>query len=392
MNDLFNTPIDRRGSGSAKWDLMDKLFGVDPVDGLAMWTADSDYPTAPCVIEAVQAEVDRGIFGYFSDTPRYTGAVKWWMANRHDWEIEEDWIVPTHGLGNGVALCVDVWTQPDDHVVIFSPVYHEFAAKVRRAGRTVTECPLKREGDVYQLDLEDAQARLTGKETMLIWCSPQNPTGRVWSPDELRAVADFAERNGMMLLSDEVHHDLIYPGNRFVAMDVAAPDVRPRLVVLTAASKTFNLAGQRVGALIIPDPGLRAAMEARINALDSKPNALGFIMSAAAYSPEGAAWVDAQVEHLIGNRAVFDEAVNAIPGVRSLPLQGTYLAWVDFSGTGMSFDEFNARIRDEAKIAASPGPSFGTGGETCMRINLATTRGIVSEAGARLQRAFADLQ
>ena len=227
---------------------------------------------------------------------------------------------------------------------------------------------------------------------MLIWCSPQNPTGRVWSPDELRAVADFAERNGMMLLSDEVHHDLIYPGNRFVAMDVAAPDVRPRLVVLTAASKTFNLAGQRVGALIIPDPGLRAAMEARINALDSKPNALGFIMSAAAYSPEGAAWVDAQVEHLIGNRAVFDEAVNAIPGVRSLPLQGTYLAWVDFSGTGMSFDEFNARIRDEAKIAASPGPSFGTGGETCMRINLATTRGIVSEAGARLQRAFADLQ
>ena len=135
-----------------------------------------------------------------------------------------------------------------------------------------------------------------------------------------------------------------------------------------------------------------SAMEARINALDSKPNALGFIMSAAAYSPEGAAWVDAQVEHLIGNRAVFDEAVNAIPGVRSLPLQGTYLAWVDFSGTGMSFDEFNARIRDEAKIAASPGPSFGTGGETCMRINLATTRGIVSEAGARLQRAFADLQ
>ncbi|MCT4371989.1 PatB family C-S lyase [Yangia mangrovi] len=392
MKDLFNQPIDRRGTGSSKWDLMEKLFGVPQEDGLAMWTADSDYPTAPCVRDALQAQVDLGIFGYFSAMGLYTSAVQWWMKARHDWHIEQEWIVPVHGLGNGVAMCLDVYTAPGDHVAIFSPVYHEFAAKVRRAGRVVTECPLKREGERYELDLEDAQARLTGKESMLIWCSPQNPSGRIWTADELRAVADFARRNDLMLLSDEVHHDLVYPGETFVPMAVAAPESEDRLVTLTAASKTFNIAGQRVGALTISDAGLRQRMEDRLTALDSKPNALGLIMSAAAYSPEGAEWVDAQIAHLEGNRALFDEMVNAIPGMRSMPLQATYLAWVDFSGTGMDFDEVNARVRDIARIAVSPGPSFGTGGETFMRINLAAPRAIIAEAGTRLQRAFADLQ
>ncbi|NDV99077.1 MalY/PatB family protein [Salipiger sp. PrR002] len=392
MKDLFNQPIDRRGTGSAKWDLMEKLFGVPQDDGLAMWTADSDYPTAPCVRDALQAQVDLGIFGYFSAMSLYTSAVQWWMKTRHDWDIEQNWIVPVHGLGNGVAMCLDVYTAPGDHVAIFSPVYHEFAAKVRRANRVVTECPLKREGDRYELDLEDAQARLTGKETMLIWCSPQNPSGRIWTAGELRAVAEFAKRNGLMLLSDEVHHDLIYPGETFVPMAVAAPESEDRLITLTAASKTFNIAGQRVGALTISNDGLRKQMEDRLTALDSKPNALGLIMTAAAYSPEGAEWVDAQIAHLDGNRAVFDEMVNAIPGLRSMPLQATYLAWVDFSGTGMDFEEVNARVRDIAKIAVSPGPSFGAGGETCMRINLAAPRATIEEAGTRLQKAFADLQ
>ncbi|WP_353473713.1 PatB family C-S lyase [Salipiger sp. H15] len=392
MKDLFDQPIDRRGTGSAKWDLMQKLFGVPQEDGLAMWTADSDFPTAPCVRDALQAQVDLGIFGYFSDIGLYTGAVQWWMQERHGWQIEQDWIVTTHGLGNGVAMCLDVYTQPGDNVVIFSPVYHEFARKIRRAGRVVTECPLKREGDRYELDLEDAQARLTGNETMLIWCSPQNPSGRVWTADELRAVAEFAARNGMVLLSDEVHHDLVYPGETFVPMAVAAPEITDRLVTLTAASKTFNLAGQRVGSLTISDPAMRKAMQDRLEALDSKPNALGMIMTAAAYSPEGAQWVDAQVAHLDRNRAIFDAAVNAIPGLRSMPLQATYLAWVDFSGTGMSFEEFNARVRDIAKIAASPGPDFGAGGESFLRFNLAAPRALVEEAGQRLQKAFADLQ
>ena len=388
----FNTLIDRRGTNSSKWDKMEQLFGVAPEDGLAMWTADSDYQTAPCVIEAVRNAADRGVFGYSWVHPTYLDAVQWWMRTRHDWIVDTDWILTTQGLGNGIALCLDVWTEKDDGVLIFSPVYHEFAHKVNKSGRRVVECPLVRDGECYGLDLDDAQARLDGSEKMLLWCSPQNPSGRVWTPDELQAVAAFAERNGLILVSDEIHHDLVYPGAKFVPMDVAAPDARPWPVTLTAASKTFNIAGQRTRNMIIPDPKLRAAMKQRLQTLDYDPGALGVAMITAAYSPEGAEWVDAQIAHLEGNRRLFDQTITEIPGLWSMPLQATYLAWVDFSGTGMDHAEFVRRLREDARIATSSGPGFGTGGETFERFNLATQRARVEDACLRLKQAFGDLQ
>ena len=388
----FDTIIDRRGTHSSKWDKMETLFGVSPQDGLAMWTADSDYQTAPCVIEAVKKAAEHGVFGYSWQHPEYLQAVQWWMKTRHSWDIETDWVLTTQGLGNAIALSLDVWSQPGDGVVIFSPVYHEFAHKVNKAGREVTECPLARDGDTYNLDLDDAQSRLNGSEKLLLWCSPQNPSGRVWTPEELRAVAEFAKRNDLILVSDEIHHDLVYPGSTFVPMDVAAPEARAWTVTLTAPSKTFNIAGQRTGNMIIPDPDLRAAMRQRLNTLDYDPSALGVAMITAAYSPEGAEWVDAQIAHLEGNRKLFDDAVNALPGLKSLPLQSTYLAWVDFSGTGMSRVEFIKRLREDAKIATSPGDGFGTGGEFMERFNLATQRARVEEACRRLTKAFSDLQ
>lgn len=388
----FNTPIDRRGTNSTKWDRMEKLYGVSPEDGLAMWTADSDYQTAPCVIAAVKAAADHGVFGYGFEDDAYLGAIKWWMQTRHGWSIERDWILTTQGLGNGIALCLDVWTEPGDAAVIFTPVYHEFAVKINKTGRVVTECPLVRRDETYVLDLDDAQSRLTGKEKMLIWCSPQNPSGRVWTADELRAVSAFARKNGLMLISDEIHHDLVYPGNTFVPMAVAAPQDADNTVYLTAASKTFNIAGQRTGNMIIADPELRAAMRKRLSTLDYGPSSLGIKMITAAYSPEGATWVDEQIAHLQSNCEIFNTGINAIPGVWSMPLQSTYLAWVDFSGTGMTHEEVARRIRDNARIAVSQGPTFGTGGEAFMRFNLATQRATVEEAVRRMQDAFSDLQ
>lgn len=388
----FDNIIERRNTHSSKWDRMEALFGVSPDDGLAMWTADSDYATAPCVRDAVRAAADHGVFGYSWAYPEYLNAICWWMHTRHNWQIEPDWILTTQGLGNAIAMCITTWSEPGDHVAIFTPVYHEFAMKINKTGRVVTECPLLQQGDTYVLDLEDAQSRLTGREKLLLWCSPQNPSGRIWSIDELRAVSEFARKNNLIMVSDEIHHDLVYPGNTFVPMDVAASEGRAYTVYATAASKTFNIAGQRTGNLIIPDSGLRTAMKHMQRTLDYDPSALGIRMAEAAYSPEGAAWVDDQIKHLDGNRAVFDAGVNAIPGVSSMPLQATYLAWVDFSGTGMSFDEFSGRIRDVAKIAASPGPGFGTGGEKHMRFNLATSRPVIADAVRRLQRAFGDLQ
>lgn len=388
----FDDPIDRRGTHSSKWDKMEQLFGVSAEDGLAMWTADSDYATAPCVIDAVRQAADLGVFGYSWEHLAYRDAIQWWMKNRHGWDIDTNWILTSQGLGNAIALCLDVWTAPGDGVVIFPPVYHEFAHKINKSGRKVLECPLVRDGDTYALDLDDAQNRLTGSEKMLFWCSPQNPSGRIWTADELRAVAEFARRNDLMLVSDEIHHDLIYKGHTFVPMDVAAPEIRDRLVMLTAPSKTFNIAGQRTGNIIIPDDGLRAAMANRLNTLDYAPGSLGVQMITAAYSPEGAEWVDAQMKYLDGNRQLFDATIADIPGLWSMPLQATYLAWVDFSGTGMSYDDITARVRNDARIAASPGPGFGTGGEMHMRFNLATQRARVQEACERLRTAFADLQ
>ena len=388
----FNTPIDRRGTNSAKWDLMETLYGVSPKDGLAMWTADSDYATAPCVIAAVKAAAEHGVFGYGIEDDAYFDAITWWMQNRHGWSVDKDWIMTTQGLGNAIALCLDVWTAPGDAAVIFTPVYHEFSLKVQRAGRVVTECPLVRQDETYVLDLDDAQSRLTGKEKMLIWCSPQNPSGRVWTKDELRAVSDFARKNGLLLISDEIHHDIVFPGNTFVPMANAAPEDADNTVYLTAASKTFNIAGQRTGNMIVPDPTLRAAMQKRLTMLDYKPSVLGVRMITAAYSPEGAEWADAQIAHLQTNCAIFNEGINAIPGLWSMPLQATYLGWVDFSGTGMARAEFTQRVEQQAQIAANHGPTFGHGGENFLRFNLATPRPLVEQAVARLQAAFGDLQ
>ncbi len=388
----FSDPIDRRGTNSSKWDKMERLYGVSATDGLAMWTADSDYQTAPCVIEALRKAAEHGVFGYSWTHPDYLAAIQWWMKTRHWWEIDTDWILTSQGLGNAIALCLDVYSAPGDGVVIFSPVYHEFAHKVDKAGRRLTECPLVRDGDSYALNLDDAQSRLNGTEKVLLWCSPQNPSGRVWTADELRAVAEFAERNDLILVSDEIHHDLVYAGNTFIPLDVAAPEARARTVSLTAASKTFNVAGQRTGNMIIPDPELRGRMRGRLQSLDYDPGALGVAMITAAYSPEGAAWVDAQIKHLEGNRQLFDETIAAIPGLWSMPLQATYLAWVDFSGTGMDHAEVIRRLRQDARIATSSGPGFGSGGETFERFNLATQRSRVEEACARLKSAFSDLQ
>jgi cystathionine beta-lyase len=388
----FNTPNDRRGTNSTKWDLMEQLFGVSPDDGLAMWTADSDYPTAPCVIESLQKAAEHGVFGYGVEDDAYLKAVCWWMKNRHNWDIDPTWVLTTQGLGNAIAMCLDVWSEPGDAAAIFSPVYHEFALKIQKAGRTVTECPLVRDGDSYALDLDDAQKRLTGREKLLIWCSPQNPSGRVWTAEELRAVSAFARKNGMILISDEIHQDLVYEGENYIATGVAAPQDADNTIYLTAASKTFNIAGQRTGNMIIPNEKLRQDMRKRLNMLDYKPSLLGITMITAAYSPEGAAWADAQMDHLQKNREIFDAGINAIPGVKSMPLQATYLAWVDFADTGMTFEEVAKRIRDVAKSAVSPGPTFGAGGETFMRFNLATQTAVVEEAVRRMQAAFADLQ
>lgn len=387
----FDEQINRFGTHSVKWDMMEPMFGVPAEGGLAMWVADMEFRPPACVQKALQGMLDHGLYGYFGDEREYLAAIQWWMKNRHGWEVQPEWIFTTHGLVNGTALCVDAYTQPGDGVVLTTPVYHAFARVIKAAGRQVVECPLAVVDGRQEMDFAAWDKLMTGRERMFILCSPHNPGGRVWTRDELQGVADFCMRHDLVLVSDEIHSDLVMPGKKQTPMALI-DGVQDRLVMMTASTKTFNIAGAHIGNVIVPDPALRETMARTTLKMGISPNSFGMFMATAAYSQEGADWVDALVRYLDGNRRAFDEGVNAIPGVRSLSLEATYLAWVDFSGTGMTPEEFTARVEKGAKIAVNHGGAFGKGGETYLRFNIACPRAVIHEAVARLQEAFRDLQ
>ncbi len=388
----FDTDIDRFGTDSVKWDRMEDTYGVPADGGLAMWVADTDFRVPQVVVDKLQTLVDHGIFGYVAANDALHTAICWWMKARHDWPVDPAWIFTTTGLVNAIGLCLDTFTKPDDGVVLFTPVYHSFARLIRISGRRVIECPLVNVEGRYEMDFDAYDAQMTGSETMVILCSPHNPGGRVWSRDELRGVADFCKRHDLILISDEIHHDLVYPGHTYLPMTRADRSVVNRTIVLTAPSKTFNVAGLHTGNVIIEDDALRRRFGARMAALALAGNTFGQYAAMAAYSPEGAAWVDAQMLYLDANRRMFDAAIGEIPGLASMPLDSTYLAWVDFSGTGMQPGEFTRRVEQVARIAVNHGNSFGAGGEMFLRFNFGTQTARVAEACERLKAAFADLQ
>lgn len=387
----FDTPINRFGSHSVKWDSMEAFYGVPAQDGIAMWVADMDFRPPACVQHALEGMLAHGVYGYYGDDAAYLDAIRWWMQTRHGWDVDRAHIFTTHGLVNGTAMCVDTFTKPGDAVVLFTPIYHAFARVIKGAGREVVECRLANVNGRYEMDFAAWDTQMTGRETMLILCSPHNPGGRVWSLDELQGVADFCKRHNLLLVSDEIHHDLVMPGQKHTVM-ATLPGISERLVMMTATTKTFNIAGAHSGNVIISDPVLRARFAERMNAMGISPNSFGLFMATAAYSPEGAAWVDALNLYLDENRKIFDAGVDQIPGLKSMPLEATYLAWVDFAGTGMAQAEFIDRVQKVAKIATNHGTPFGAGGESFLRFNLATPRSVVIEAVKRLQTAFADLQ
>lgn len=388
----FDEQIDRRGSHSAKWDMMEKLFGVPADTGLAMWVADMDFRPPQSVQQAIHDMTAHGVYGYFGDEGPYKAAIQWWMATRHDWQIQPEAILTAHGLVNGTSLCVHAFTQPGEGVAVMSPVYHAFGRVVRAANRRLVELPLTNTDGRYDLDIEGWDQIITPDTKMLILCSPHNPGGRVWTQAELRAIADFAKRHDLILVSDEIHHDLVFPGAKHTVILNAAPDVADRTVVMTASTKTFNIAGCHTGNLIIVDEALRQKISDLMAAWGISGNSFGYKMATAAYSPQGAEWLDALIAYLDENRRVFDAGISAIPGLKSMPLDATYLAWVDFSGTGMEKAEFIARVEREANICINHGTVFGLGGDDFLRFNLAMPRAQILEAVERLQKAFADLQ
>jgi cystathionine beta-lyase len=389
---VFDEIVDRRGTNCQKWDGMAAHSGVSPEDGIPMWVADMDFRPPASVPRALQRMIDHGIFGYAHEDTFMREAVCRWMVERHGWEVDPGHIFSTDGLVNAIALCLDTYTEPGEGVVVFSPVYHAFGRVVRTAGRSLIECPLALVDGRYEMDFDRYDAQMTGRERILLLCSPQNPGGRVWSRAELEEVAAFARRHDLLIVSDEIHHDLVLPGSPEHVPTALIDGVADRLVTLTAPTKTFNLAGAHIGHVTIADRALRERFAARQRALALSPGSIPPVIAEAAYSDEGAAWLDALRVYLDGNRRLFDAAIAEIPGLVSMPLEATYLAWVDFAGTGMDSAEFTERVEREARIAVNRGITFGAGGESFLRFNLATSRTRVEEAVRRLQDAFGDLQ
>ena len=388
----FDEKIERRGTHSNKWDMMEHKYGVSPDDGIPMWIADMDFRPPECVQKAVHDLSEHGIYGYYGDDTTFKESIKWWMKNRHNWELDTEWIFSTHGLVNGAALCIETFSEPGDRIILFTPVYHSFFKVIKAANRKILECPLVNNKGRYEFDFSSYDKLMTGKEKIVILCSPHNPGGRVWSKQELKEVADFAQRHDLILISDEIHHDIVYPEAKHIPMTSVDGNIHDRLIMMTATTKTFNIAGAHTGNVIIPDERLREEFKLKIDALGISPNSFGLFMAKAAYSPEGAVWVDNLIKYLDGNRQIFDNAISKIPGLDTMKLEGTYLAWVDFSKTGMAQQEFVDRVQNTAKIAANLGQTFGENGSSFLRFNFATTTENVNIAVERLGNAFSDLQ
>ena len=371
---------------------MEQRYGVSNKDGLPMWVADMDFKPPACVQKALEDLTAHGIYGYYGDEREYKSSICWWLRKRHNWNIEASWVFTLNGLVNGTAVCIDAFTNPGDGVVLFSPIYHAFFRVLEAANRNIIECPLIKEDDRYIMDFDFYDKMMTGREKMLILSSPHNPGGRVWTKTELIEIGEFASRHNLIIVSDEIHQDLVYPDKKHIAFPVATDSVMDRLIVMNATTKTFNLAGCHTGNVIIPDFKLRATFQKRITALGLSPNSFGLCMAQAAYSQEGAAWVDSLVQYLNQNRKIFDQAIKKIPGLNSMPLEATYLAWVDFSGTNLSSENILERVEGRAKIAANYGVTFGKGGDKHLRFNFATPKPNLKVAVERLKEAFSDLQ
>jgi cystathionine beta-lyase len=389
----FDRIIERRGTHSTKWDDIERYSGIQSPDAIPMWVADMDFASPPGVTAALAAEIQRAVHGYYADTGSWAAALVDWMARRHGLKLDTGWISPTPGIVSGLGLILQAACAPGDEVVVFAPAYHAFRKIIIACGRRILDAQLVEAEGRYTMDLDALRGQLTPLTKVVFFCSPHNPGGTVWSVDEIRALAAFCTTHDLLLVSDEIHCDLVFDGAKHTPVLSAAPEIAGRLITCVAATKTFNLAGAHVGACITSNAELKRRLDARIAASGlGSYNRFGMIATEAAWRT-GEQWLDALLPYLADSRDLFDARIQAaVPGARAMRLDGTYLAWVDFSGTGLAPNEVATRVKDRARIFASPGAQFGPGGETWLRFNFATPRPILEEALGRLNDAFADLR
>jgi cysteine-S-conjugate beta-lyase len=387
----FDRVIERRGTHASKWDMMARLSGIDAPDAIPMWVADMDFAAPPGVTEALAAETKRATYGYYANTGSWAAALVDWMARRHGLKLDPDWVSPTPGIVSGLGLVLQAVSAPGDEVVVFPPAYHAFRRIILANARRILDVELVETNGRYVMDFDALATKLTARTKVVFFCSPHNPGGTVWRSEEIRELAAFCARHDLILVSDEIHCDLVFAGARHTPTFTAAPEIADRLITCVAATKTFNLAGAHVGACIASNRALKQRLDQRIAACGlASYNRFGMIATEAAWRT-GEAWLNALLPYLAANRDLLHARIEAAaPGARAMRLDATYLAWVNFANTGLSPQDVESRVKHRARIFASPGPQFGPGGDTWLRFNFATPRPILMQALTRLDEAFQD--
>ena len=381
----FDRVIDRRNTDSFKWNMNAQVFGTEDV--IPMWVADMDFRVPEQVIEALRERAGHGIFGYPFKPDSFFDAVTGWFERRYGWTIRRDWIVATPGVVPALVTAINAFTRPDDGVIFQPPVYYLFGSSVRNNDRKPLENRLIRYGGEYSMDLEDLQAK-AGEASMLVLCSPHNPVGRVWSRGELKVLMKICRENDLLLFSDEIHADLVFPGHRHIPSGLPGT-MRENLICAYSASKTFNLAGLGLSINVIPGKRTREKFQQALQASALwLSNIFGRVGTEAAYR-HGDRWLDALMEYVEGNyRLLKDELAARVPEIEVPRPEATYLIWMDCRKMGMTDQELSDFFVHEAGLGLDAGTMFGPGGEGFMRMNVACPRSTVREAVDRIAEAW----
>jgi cysteine-S-conjugate beta-lyase len=382
----FDSIIERRGFGSIKWDFTEKYFSAKDI--LPMWVADMDFRSPGPVLEAMRKAVDHGIFGYAGVPESYCNAVIAWMKKRHDWTIEKEWMVYSPGVIPALNMLITAFTDPGDQIVVQPPVYYPFFEAIKCHGREILENPLQPEGSQYLMDLADLEQRITPRTKMIILCSPHNPISRVWQREELERLGKFCLDHNILVISDEIHGDLVYTGFKHTPFASISETISQNCITCTAASKTFNLPGLQTSNIIISNPDLRKRFkEAERGYGFSSPNLFGIAATEAAYG-HGEEWLTQLLEYLEGNIKFLSDFISQrIPGLSIAQPQGTYLLWLDFRDCGIDQAKLGNFVREDARVALEPGFIFGCKENGFERMNIACPRSVLEEGLSRIEHA-----
>lgn len=368
----FDKTIDRRATNSYKWDSA-------PEGVLPMWVADMDFRTAPAIIDALQKRVAHGIFGYTRVPDAYYDAVTSWFSRRHGWDIDREWIIYTSGVVPAVSAVIKALTVPGDKVIVQTPVYNCFFSSIRNNGCEIVSNPLRRTADTYEMDFDALERCATDpRAKVMLLCNPHNPAGRVWTPDELTRLGNICLRNGVTVVADEIHCELVYQGFKYTPFASLSDAFLHRSVTCLSPSKAFNIAGLQIANIVAFDNDLRSRIDKAININEvCDVNPFGVAATIAAYN-EGEEWLNQLVDYLHGNyEAMAEFCRRELPEFPITRLEGTYLVWMDCSCLGMPSDALEHALLDDARLWLNAGTMYGAEGEGYMRWNIACPRSVM---------------